>query len=56
MVRRYGVRDDQWKKIEGLVPGREEAVGMTAKDTGCSWRLDCPVPRIRGGICRSGDR
>ena len=32
MVRRYGLRDDQWAKIEGLLPGREETVGVTAKD------------------------
>ncbi len=30
--RRYGLRDDQWKRIEGLLPGREETVGVTAKD------------------------
>lgn len=32
MVRRYGLRDDQWAKIEPLLPGREETVGVTAKD------------------------
>ena len=32
MVRRYGLRDDQWERIEGLLPGREGAVGVTAKD------------------------
>jgi transposase len=49
--RRYGLRDDQWQKIEGLLPGREGHVGGTAKDnrlfveavlyryrTGIAWR------------------
>ena len=55
MVRRYGLRDDQWEKIEHLLPGREETVGVTAKDnrlfveavlwiarTGSPWR-DLPA-------------
>jgi hypothetical protein len=32
MVRRYGLRDDQWEKIETLLPGREGTVGVTAQD------------------------
>ena len=32
MVRRYGLRDDQWERIEGLLPGRADTVGVTAKD------------------------
>ena len=32
MVRRYGVRDDQWEKMKDLLPGREETVGVTATD------------------------
>lgn len=32
MTRRYALRDDQWEKIEGLLPGREDRVGVTAKD------------------------
>lgn len=32
MVRWYGLRDDQWEKIEPLQPGRKETVGVTAKD------------------------
>jgi hypothetical protein len=31
MVRRYGLRDDQWKKIKDLLPGRADTVGVTAK-------------------------
>jgi transposase len=32
MVRRYGLRDDQWKKMQDLLPGRADTVGVTAKD------------------------
>lgn len=45
------LRDDQWKKIAGLLPGRTETVGVTAQDnrlfiegvlwvarTGAHWR------------------
>ena len=32
MVRRYGLRDDQWEKIQDLLPGRPDTVGVTAKD------------------------
>ncbi|BFU89467.1 MAG: transposase [Nitrospira sp.] len=45
------LRDDQWKKIAGLLPGRTDTVGVTAKDnrlfiegvlgvarTGAHWR------------------
>lgn len=30
--RRYGLRDDQWERIKDLLPGRENTVGVTAKD------------------------
>ena len=29
-MRRYGLRDDRWERIEGLLPGRLGHVGMTA--------------------------
>ena len=32
MVRQYGLHDDQWMKRETLLPGREDTVGVTAKD------------------------
>lgn len=32
MVKRYGLRDDQWDRIKDLLPGREGHVGGTAKD------------------------
>src|SRR3954465_6209786 len=31
-MRRYALRDDQWERIEGLLPGRAGHVGVTAKD------------------------
>jgi transposase len=31
-MHRYGLRDDQWDRIEGFLPGREGSVGVTAKD------------------------
>ena len=32
MTKRYALRDDQWERIENLLPGREGTVGVTAKD------------------------
>src|SRR3954468_2869251 len=32
MMRRYALRDDQWQRIEDLLPGREGSVGVTAND------------------------
>ena len=32
MSRRYALRDDQWERIEDLLPGREGSVGVTATD------------------------
>ncbi len=32
MTRRYALRDDQWERIQNLLPGREGYVGGTAKD------------------------
>jgi transposase len=32
MVKRYGLRDDQWARIEDLLPGRDGTVGVSAKD------------------------
>ena len=32
MTSRYGLRDDQWERIEHLLPGRSNTVGVTAKD------------------------
>lgn len=48
MVRRYGLRDDQWERIEGLLPGREETVGVTAKDNRLF--VEAVIYRYRAGI------
>ena len=31
-TRRYTLRDDQWERIQNLLPGRDGHVGVTAKD------------------------
>lgn len=48
LVRRYGLRDDQWEKIEHLLPGREGAVGVIAKDTRLF--VEAVLYRYRAGI------
>jgi transposase len=48
MVRRYALRDDQWQKIEGLLPGREGHVGGTAKDNRLF--VEAVLYRYRAGI------
>jgi hypothetical protein len=32
MMRRSGLRDDQWERIQDLLLGREGHVGVTAQD------------------------
>ena len=48
MVRRYGLRDDQWEKIEPLLPGREGTVGVTARDNRLF--VEAVLYRYRAGI------
>ena len=56
MMRRFGLRDDQWERIKDLLPGREGSVGVTAADN----RLFVEAVLYRycmgclGAICRSG--
>jgi len=51
MVRRYGLRDDQWEKIETLLPGREGTVGVTTQDNRLF--VEAVLYRYRAGIpCR----
>jgi hypothetical protein len=54
-MRRYGLRDDQWERIEGLLPGREGHVGVTARDNRLFVRRCCTAtePAYRGVTCRS---
>lgn len=48
MRRRYALRDDQWDRIEGLLPGREDTVGVTAKDNRLF--VEAVLYRYRAGI------
>lgn len=47
-MRRYGLRDEQWVKIEKLLPGRKETVGVTAKDNRLF--IEAVLYRYRAGI------
>jgi transposase len=47
-MRRYGLRDDQWDRIKGLLPGREGHVGVTAKDNRLF--VEAVLYRYRAGI------
>lgn len=47
-MRRYGLRDDQWKKIENLLPGRVGTVGVTAKNNRLF--VEAVLYRYRAGI------
>ncbi len=48
MTARYGLRDDQWARIEGLLPGRVGHVGGTARDNRLF--VDAVLYRYRAGI------
>ena len=48
MTRRYAMRDDQWERIKNLLPGREETVGVTAKDNRLF--VEAVLYRYRAGI------
>jgi transposase len=48
MTRRYALRDDQWERIENLLPGRADTVGVTAKDNRLF--VDAVLYRYRAGI------
>ena len=48
MMRRYALRDDQGERIEGLLPGREGRVGVTAKDNRLF--VEAVIYRYRAGI------
>lgn len=48
MARRYGLRDDQWEKIKDMLPGREDSVGVTAKDNRLF--VEAVLYRYRAGI------
>ena len=48
MTRRYGLRDDQWARIESLLPGRVGHVGGTARDNRLF--VEAGLYRYRAGI------
>ena len=48
MSRRYALRDDQWDRIKNLLPGREDTVGVTAKDNRLF--VEAVLYRYRAGI------
>jgi transposase len=48
MVRRYGLRDDQWERIKDILPGREGQAGRTAKDNRLF--VEAVLYRYRAGI------
>ena len=47
-TRRYGLRDDQWARIEHLLPGRVGHVGGTARDN--RRFVEAVLYRYRAGI------
>lgn len=48
MARRYALRDDQWERIKGFLPGQEGDVGVTAKDNRLF--VEAVLYRYRAGI------
>ena len=48
MTRRYGLRDDQWARMEQLLPGRVGYVGGTARDNRLF--VEAVLYRYRAGI------
>ena len=47
-INRYGLRNDQWERIEGLLPGRRGTVGRPAADNGLF--VEAVLYRYRAGI------
>jgi len=47
-MRRYGLRDDQWERIAGLLPGRAGSVGVTAADNRLF--VEAVLFRFRAGL------
>ena len=48
MTKRYALRDDQWERIQDLLPGRAGHVGGTAQDN--RRFVDAVLYRYRAGI------
>ena len=47
-MRRYGPRDDQWERIDALLPGRAGHVGVTAADNRLF--VEAVLYRYRAGV------
>ena len=47
-MRRYGLRDDQWERIQGWLPGRKGHVGVTARDNRLF--VEAVLYRFRPGV------
>ena len=47
-MHRYGLRDDQWERIENLLPGRIGHVGVTAEDN--RRFIEAVLYRYRAGL------
>ena len=47
-LHRYGLRDDQWERIEGLLPGRPGSVGRPAANNRLF--VEAVLYRYRAGI------
>jgi transposase len=47
-MRRYGLRDDQWDRICGLLPGQQGYVGVTAADNRLF--VEAVLYRYRAGV------
>ncbi len=47
-MRRYALRDDQWERINELLPGREGHVGVTAADNRLF--VEAVLYRYRAGV------
>ena len=48
MAKRYALRDDQWDRIQDLLPGRKDMPGRPAKDNRLF--VDAVLFRFRAGI------
>ena len=47
-MRRYGLRDEQWERLEHRLPGKESDLGATAKDSRLF--VEAVLYRYRAGI------
>ena len=56
MTKRYALRDDQWERIEALLPGRAGQGGARRRRTGGLWTPCCPAIAwaFPGGTCPHG--